>query len=210
MFVEIDIILHPAGPSRCRAPPTLGNNLAAATKTPKNPQQDKNSASTCAFYPSCSHTSTARPCSLQNRQRGPGSVWSVVWVQPSPVSGAASWLFSPPFFSSIFLYPVLTPPFRFFPCLSSHAASVLGGRQQLSTARLSVHPRWLLDLSTFRQPLPPSQVPLWGRFSLFFCFVGLPKGAQRESKLPAAHACQMFGERSLQKERRGRRRGGGG
>lgn len=58
MLVEIDII-HPAGPSLCSALPTLGNNLATATKTPKNPQQDKNSPLTCAFYPSCSHTSTA-------------------------------------------------------------------------------------------------------------------------------------------------------
>lgn len=52
MFVEINIILHPAGPSLCSALQTLGNNLATATKLPKNPQQAKNSTLTCAFYPS--------------------------------------------------------------------------------------------------------------------------------------------------------------
>lgn len=124
------------------------------------------------------------------------------------ISVGASWLFPPPFFSSIFLYPFLTPPFRFVPCLSSHAASVLGVAAALDRPSPST-------LAGCWTSLPPSALSLrlkylFGGGFFCFCFVGLPKGAQRESKLPAAHACQMFGERSLKKERRGRRRGGGG
>lgn len=137
--------------------------------------------------PLCSHASTALPfCSLQREQRGPQSMWFVVW---------AAWNFSSqaeylslcqlavlPFillFTFCFFYSFLAPSFNCFPGLSSQTDSVLSVSalvQQLLNAHLSLSS--LAGCWTFlpsASPLPLSQVPLgWGFF--FFSLWGFQKG----------------------------------
>lgn len=173
MFVEIDIILHPAGPSLCSALPTLGNNLA--TKTPQTPQRDKNSAS----YPSLlthfysasilqpaeqtARTSVHVVCCLGSRRR----------LEPSRVSRAEPVGPSPSFLLNIFV-PLSNSPFLFLSLpLLSCCLSICSRSQRVSPSTLTGC--WTSLPSA--GPLPPSQVPLWGRFFFFFLALwGFQKG----------------------------------
>lgn len=183
MFVEIDIILHCAGPSLCRALQMLGNNLTRTTKIPKIQSRTKIALYLVLSTPLCSHTSTALGfCSLQREQRGPQSMWFVVGTAWNFHSQAEylnlCQLAVLPFILLFkFFFLPLSNCLFFLSCLSSQTASVLSISafvQQLLTARLSLSSLagcWTSLPSA--SPLPLSQVPLWwGVFSLW----GFQKG----------------------------------